>query len=361
MRSKFIFFIALLLFFISCSPRIYNKSVKETIVYPSLPDTARIQYLTSISNSEDIVHKQSAFARSVVGESKVLPIIKPYGVFMRNGKLYICDIAIGGLEIIDLEKRTFNYFIPQGQNQLKLPLNCFVDTNDQLYVADITLQRIVVFDSLGKHITSFGKKENLKPSDVYVYKNKIYVADSGNNRINVYNKNTYEFEYYFPKSEKGDDSFLYRPANIAVSDDKVYVSDMGNSVITILTHKGEYINTIGKLGKSIGDFVRPKGIAVDHEDNIYVVDGSFENVQIFNKDSKLLLFFGGAYKGHGDMWLPTSVNINYDSMKYFEQYVDPRYDLKYLIIVANQFGPDKISVYGRIEPKNGNEKKVEKN
>ena len=199
MRFKFIFFIALLLFFISCSPRIYNKSVKETIVYPSLPDTARIQYLTSISNSEDIVHKQSAFARSVVGESKVLPIIKPYGVFMRNGKLYICDIAIGGLEIIDLEKRTFNYFIPQGQNQLKLPLNCFVDTNDQLYVADITLQRIVVFDSLGKHITSFGKKENLKPSDVYVYKNKIYVADSGNNRINVYNKNTYEFEYFFPR------------------------------------------------------------------------------------------------------------------------------------------------------------------
>ena len=349
------------LIFISCSPRIYNKSTNEVIVYPSPPDTARIQYLTSISNSEDIKRKQSAFTRSVVGESKVLPIIKPYGVFMRNGKIYICDIAIGGLEILDLEKKEFKYFVPQGQNQLKNPLNCYVDSNDQLYIADIDQQKIVVFDSIGKHIISFGKKENLKPSDVYVHKNKIYVADSGNHRINVYNKDTYEFEYYFPESEKGDDSFLYRPANIAVSDDKVYVSDMGNSVITVLTHKGEYINTIGKLGKNLGDFVRPKGIAVDHEDNTYVVDGSFENVQIFNKDGKLLLFFGGAYKGHGDMWLPTSVNINYDSVKFFEQYVDPKYDLKYLILVANQFGPDKISVYGRIELKKGNEKKAKKN
>ncbi|MCF6169313.1 hypothetical protein, partial [Lutibacter sp.] len=100
------------------------------------------------------------------------------------------------------------------------------------------------------------------------------------------------------------------------------------------------------------DLVRPKGIAVDKEENIYVVDASFENVQIFNKEGKLLLFFGGHYRSKGDMWLPTKVMIDYDNLKYFEKYVDPKFDLKYLIFVANQYGPDKVSVYGRITLKN---------
>ncbi len=351
--SSFFIIVAFLSIFISCSPRIYNKSTKNTIIYPPPPDTAKIQYLTRISSSQDIARKQSTFAQSVVGKKQVMPIFKPYGVFMRNGKLYVCDVSLGGgLEIINLENKEFTYFVPKGQYRLKLPLNCYVDTNDQLYVADIGLQKIVVFDSLGKYISSFGKQENVKPTDVFVHGNKIWVPDSGSNRINVYNKNTYEFEYYFPKSEKGDKSFLYKPTNIFVSKDKVYVSDMGHGNVKIYTHKGEYLNTIGKYGKNIGEFVRPKGIAVDLESNLYVVDASFENVQIFNKDGKLLLFFGGGYNGPGDMWLPTKVMIDYDNLEYFKEYVDPKFDLVYLIFVTNQFGPDKINVYGRIVPVN---------
>lgn len=354
---RFLIITVILLFVASCSPRIYNQSSKEVVIYPAPPDTARIQYLTSISSSKDVMPKQSAFAKSIVGEEKSLPIFKPYGIFMRNGKLYVCDVSLGGgLEIIDFENKAFNYFVPKAQYRLKLPLNCYVDTNNQLYVADISLQKIVVFNGEGKYITSFGKKENTKPTDVFVYGNKIYVPDSGNNRVNVYNKNTYAFEYYFPKSEKGDDSFLYKPTNIFVSDDKVYVSDMGHANVKVYTHKGEYLMSIGKYGKNIGEFVRPKGIAVDRESNLYVVDASFENVQIFNKDGELLLFFGGSYEGPGDMWLPTKVIIDYDNLKYFEEYVDPKFDLEYLIFVANQFGPDKVSVYGRIVPKKGKTK-----
>ena len=349
--------------FISCSPRISKTIPTEKIIYPAPPDAAKIQYLTSISSSLDVTKKQSVFAKSVLGEAPVLPIYKPYGVFIRNGKLYISDVSLGGgIEIIDFETNEFKYFVPEGQYQLKLPLNSYVDENDQLYIADIALQKIFVFDGAGKYITSFGKKENKKPSDVFVTKNKIFVADSGNNRINVYNKNTYKFEYYFPKSNSGNKDFLYKPANITLSNDKVYVSDMGAGNIKVFTINGEYINSISKYGKNIGELVRPKGIAVDKEENIYVVDASFENIQIFNKKGKLLLFFGGHYKNHGDMWLPTKVMIDYDNLKYFKKYVDPKFDLEYLIFVANQYGPDKISIYGRIKPTSNNvESKISNN
>jgi hypothetical protein len=38
-------------------------------------------------------------------------------------------------------------------------------------------------------------------------------------------------------------------------------------------------------------------------------------------------------------------------MKYFQKYVDPAFELKYLILVTNQFGPDKLNIYGRVDPK----------
>ena len=104
------------------------------------------------------------------------------------------------------------------------------------------------------------------------------------------------------------------------------------------------------FGKGIGQFVRPKGISVDKDDNLYVVDAGFENVQIFNSNNKLLMFFGGPYNGPGDMWLPAKVHVDYENMQYFKKWVSPEYELSYLIYVANQYGPDKISVYGAVKP-----------
>jgi hypothetical protein len=58
---------------------------------------------------------------------------------------------------------------------------------------------------------------------------------------------------------------------------------------------------------------------------MYVVDAAFENVQLFNPQGELMLFFGGPYEGPGYMWLPAKVVIDYDHPDYFRQYVDPRF------------------------------------
>ncbi|MCK5521311.1 MAG: hypothetical protein KAI81_09380, partial [Candidatus Marinimicrobia bacterium] len=51
-----------------------------------------------------------------------------------------------------------------------------------------------------------------------------------------------------------------------------------------------------------------------------------------------------------NMYLPAQISIDYDNTEYFEKYLIPGYTLKYIILVSNQFGPDKIGVYGFIEP-----------
>ncbi len=335
---------------VGCSKKI-QPSFQDLIVYPSPPDTARIQYLTSFSTSQDVEGNASSFKKFVVGEEQPKPIIKPYGVSLHGNKIYICDLDLRGLEIIDMKNQTFSYFTPKGLGQLKLPINCFVDSLGYIYVADAQRLQIVVFNKELEYVNSFGAKENFKPTDVFVSNSKIWVANLINGTIDVYkNDSTYQFLYSFPEKDL-EEGKLFQPTNLFVTQDKVYVSDFGEFNIKVYNHEGKYLNKIGSYGKNIGQFARPKGIAVDKEDKIYVVDAAFENVQIFNEEGQLLMFFGGSYKGSGDMWLPAKVAIGYEGLENFEKYVDDRYNLKYVILVTNNFGPDKVNVYGYVEEK----------
>jgi DNA-binding beta-propeller fold protein YncE len=215
----------------------------------------------------------------------------------------------------------------------------------------------VVFDENRKYINSFGESENFKPIDVYVQDQKIWVSNLEGHQIHVYsNDSNYKLLKTFPEVNESDPKSLLSPTNITVSGNKVYVCDFGDFKIKIYSQEGEFIESVGTHGQGLGQFGRPKGIAVDRDSNLYVVDAGFENTQIFNKEGKLLMFFGGNYKGPGDMWLPAKVSIDYENIEYFQKYVDPDYNLKYLILVTNQFGPDKLNIYGAIEPLKADQK-----
>lgn len=348
----FLFLTALTTVHSSCSKKIYPDSGIEAIFYPSPPDSARIQFLTRYGNSVDFTGGQAKFKTFVAGEKDALPFIKPYGIAIHNNKLFIADAGIAGLEISDLEKKTFEYFVPKGRGKLKLPINCFVDNNGDLYISDVYRKQVVVFNENREYKGEIGGEENFKPSDMVVQGDTILVTDPKNNRINVYDKTSLQLLSVFPQgADVGDENWLYNPLNLCIADQKIYVTDFGDSRVKIFDMKGEYMSAVGSYGKGLGQFVRPKGIAVDLDQNLYVVDAGFENVQIFNEKGQILMFFGGPYKGRGDMYLPAKVMIDYDHLSLYEKYVDPAYQLKYLIFVVNQYGPDKVNVYGRIEPK----------
>ena len=320
------------------------------VIYPPPPDTTRIQYLTSISSSQEIAGKQSAFNRFLFGEVPPLTVTKPYGIAVRNSRIYVCDTGIGGLVIIDLERKKMDLFIPGGKGQLQFPINCHVDEEGLLYVADGNRRQIVVFDDGGNYVSAFGGQEGFKPTDVAVIEDKIFVSSVTDQRIYVYSSDSLNFVRSFPEAEAGDPEYLYQPVNIEVTADEIYVSDMGDFKIKVYSHDGRYLRSVSGYGNRYGQLTRPKGIAVDREQNLYIADAAFENVQIFDKEGRLLMFFGGHYTRPGDMWLPAGVAIDYNNLQYFRDYVDESFDLQYLIFVTNQYGPDKISVYGFVKP-----------
>ncbi len=342
---------------IACSPKVRKEITADNLViFPSPPDTARVQYLTRFSNSIDVTGGRSGFMRFILGEEESRPIIKPYGIYVYKGRIYICDSILGGLEILDLNEKTFDYFQPQGLGIIKKPINCFVDKDGMLYVADADRRQIVVFDQNLKYQASFCDATKMKPTDVRVVNNEIWVCDIKGHQIHIYSKPDYKLLRSFPiNATPKTDEFLNSPTNLFVSDDYVYVSDFGAFKIKVYTRDGKFVRTIGSYGKALGQFVRPKGIAVDKDGLLHVVDAGFENVQIFDKNGKLLMFYGGSYKHPGNMWLPAKVLIDYDNLDYFRDYVHKSFNLKYLIFVTNQYGPDKVSVYGFIEPKTKSE------
>ncbi|MBI5095677.1 MAG: SMP-30/gluconolactonase/LRE family protein [Candidatus Hydrogenedentes bacterium] len=85
----------------------------------------------------------------------------------------------------------------------------------------------------------------------------------------------------------GDGQFS-NPQGVAVdTKDKVYVADSGNNRIQVFTSSGTYLTQWGKLGPGDGQFTNPQGVAVDTSGSVYVADSGNNRIQKFSP--------GGAY------------------------------------------------------------------
>jgi DNA-binding beta-propeller fold protein YncE len=337
----------------SCSAfQVQSYSPEDGIFYPQPPDSARIQYITSINNSSDIQGKQSPFSRFVFGEATPLSMERPGSLHAAGGKIFICDASVKGLIIIDLVEKSFNKFIPTGRGELQTPLSCFADTlSGKLYVADGQRMQVLVYDMQNelKYITAFTSTTPYMPTGIAVNEKNIYVLDRKNHNVRIYDKNTYKEINSFPDINRGKDGFLYSPSKIVANDNSVYVSDFGDFNIKVYDIDGNFTRTVGTYGNFFGQFFRIKGITVDKQDRLFAVDAAYENVQIFNDQGQVLMFFGGRNNNAGDMILPKDVTLDYHNVKYFKDYIDPEYNVAYLIWVTCQYGSNKLQVYGMIE------------
>ncbi|MFQ5448507.1 MAG: hypothetical protein ACE5FF_16395, partial [Saprospiraceae bacterium] len=235
--SFFVLWGAILLTAFSCATQKKSQDTGANVIaYPAPPAPARIQYLTSFSNSKDVAKPQSSFSKFVAGEEGAISINKPYGVAIHDGKIYASDLVLNQIAILDLEKRTFDYLPTVGLGSLKSPLNIFAGKDDRIYIADGEREQVVVFEGDGTYVDAFGGDgEKYKPTDVYADDDKIFVCDLDGGYIQVYKKDNFEFLYRFPEAEAGDEEHLYSPTNIDVLGDGVYVSDMGDSKVKIFT------------------------------------------------------------------------------------------------------------------------------
>jgi DNA-binding beta-propeller fold protein YncE len=325
-----------------------TKVDEDPLFYPLPPNQPRLQYLTKYSSIFDISAKSGGFRNFVFGgEDKESHLVtKPYGLAVHQGAIYVVDTRGNGYAIFDFANGRSKVVTPTGAGSLIKPINIAIDDDGTRYITDTGRGQVLVFDASDRYLRSLGEKGQFRPADVAIAGDRLYVTDVENHKVHAIDKLSGASILSFgePGSREGQ---FFHPTNLAIAGDgSIYVVDQSNFRLQQFSPTGEFIRSVGEIGSAPGKFARPKGIALDKEDRIYVVDAAFQNVQIFAPEGGALMYFGGPGEGRGQLSLPSVVKIDYANVPFFEKYAAPNFDIEYLVVVASQFGPNKVVVYG---------------
>jgi peptidylamidoglycolate lyase len=163
-----------------------------------------------------------------------------------------------------------------GENIFALPHSITIDSNDNVWVADVALHQVFKFTHDGKLIFTLGEH-----------------AVEGN-----------------------DSSHFNRPSDVAVrADGSFYVSDgYGNSRVVKFSADGKFLLEWGKKGNEAGQFNLPHGIALDNNGQVFVLDRENQRVQIFEQNGKYVSEWHGPPFVH-----PQDIKINADGFAFVVQ------------------------------------------
>ncbi len=204
-----------------------------------------------------------------------------------DGSVYIADtsndriqkFATNGAFILQWGERG------QAAGQFYEPAGITVDAAGDVYVADAGNGRIQKFTANGLFLMMLGGSNSIGnygfsgPDDVAVTAGGvIMVADTGNDCLKLYGPaEFYEDPPRFLR-EWGSDGSLTSPYSIAIDDNGyVYVGD-GLSRVQKFTGNGGFITTWGTNGTGVNQVSGPVGIAVDSLGSVYVSDSNNNRV-----------------------------------------------------------------------------------
>ena len=332
-----------------CAPTQMKST--EAVFFPPAPNPPRIQFLFGFGNSRDVegqVAELALFSMNASQTDDFKDFNKPYGISARGSKLYVTDTIAGKVAAIDLRQKKLVWLKGDfGPGKLLKPINLATDKEGNLYVADNGRKQVLAYDSEGNFLRAYGSAYDMKPVDVAVADQRVYILDMSRHKILVFNKTTGELIEGLGQDSDNPQERLYLATNITLTEQGVfYVANAGSGSIIKLDRDGHVLGSFGKMGDGFGQFGRPRGVATDNKKRFYVVDAAHQNVQLFNDQDRLLIFFGDPGLPVGSLNVPAGIAVTDQDLDFYRQFAAPGFDLEQVILVVNQVGRYKVNIYG---------------
>jgi DNA-binding beta-propeller fold protein YncE len=218
-----------------------------------------------------------------------------------------------------------------------------VDSKDFVYVFNRGPQPIIIFDSSGNFVDSWGEGEFDNPHSIRIdADDNLYLVDSRPGH--TVQKRTKDGTLLLQLGTRGEfeprqsGRYFNAPTDVAVHPDtsEIFVSDgYGNSRIHRFSAQGEHIVSWGEIGSEPGQFYVPHNLAFLDDERLIVADRENFRLQIFSVDGEFL-----------DQWhsfRPSAVVVSKDRRFVFVGAIGPApaySDLPHLGRTVSVFTPD---------------------
>lgn len=185
----------------------------------------------------------------------------------------------------------------------------------RIYVADSENHRIQIYEDDGSFLFAWGS-EGIGPGEFSFpvglaasAAGEIYVADSQNHRIQVFDlQGTFLRSW---GSQGTGPGLFHTPWAVALdSPGNVYVSDAYVGLIHKFTSTGTHLRTWGSYGSGEGQLNRPVSLAISGSGRVYVADAENNRIEVFDENGGYLGQWGEAGSGNGQFDNPSGVALD---------------------------------------------------
>lgn len=226
-------------------------------------------------------------------------VIVFYGVIFMTGRTPVNPIGIvlpsqPGVPVFD--KMLYGGF---GDLQFDKPM-AVTTAHGRIYISDSNNARVQVFDNSGSFLFTFGEKGRAAGEFLYPYgiagdKNgNVYVSELHLNRIQIYNMDG-EYQRDFA-TDLVKDKTIQSPADITIVGNEMYLSDVTRNRIFVINLETEEL--VRQIGLEL-DVMAPNGVTVDDAGNIFVVDTGRQRIVVYGADGNPVRVINGTPTGHG--------------------------------------------------------------
>lgn len=191
--------------------------------------------------------------------------------------------------------------------ELRSPFGIAVKPDGAFYVSEIEGRRVTKFDAEGNRIGAIERVEGygeLKgPFDVELdSRGRLYIADTKGNSVLVLDADEKLVLKLGTGEATAKPGSFHQPHFVAVDEQRglIYVADTHNHRIQVFNQSGELLRIFGEHGRSPGQFHYPAGLAVDERGHLFAMNWSGAFVNEFDPEGKFLQAHGQRGSAPGE-------------------------------------------------------------